>query len=138
MIHKLYKQKQSIWLNKWNWNKYRNSNKSDQLQFIKQSSSILNNPKEKYWNHPYLPKFLFPVNEENQKLKREKCKPPLNQFRTQSVDTFWISYFNQTQFRAIYLDIISCGPSRGISNIHQNFPTTFLSSSPIIKMSKYW
>ena len=59
--------------------------KSDQLQFIKQSSSILNNPKK---NHPYLPKFLFPVNEENQKLKREKCKPPLNQLRTQSMDTF--------------------------------------------------
>ena len=59
--------------------------KSDQLQFITQSSSIPNNPKEKSSLFVKIPPS---VNEENQKLKREKCKPPLNQLRIQSVDTF--------------------------------------------------
>ena len=52
---------------------------------MKQPSSILNNPKEK---SSLFAKIPFLVNEENQKLKREKCKPPLNQLRIQSVDTF--------------------------------------------------
>ena len=85
--------------------------------------------------YPYLPKFLLPENEESQELKREKCKLPLNQLRKQWMDIFWISYSNQTQFRAIHSEIIPCGLKRGTSSIHWKFPTTCLSSSPVIKMS---
>ena len=62
----------------------RNNNKSDQLQFIKQSS-VQNNPKKKSQINQYLPKILVQMMEENSKAEKRKMQITLNQLKIQSL-----------------------------------------------------
>ena len=66
------------------------------------------------------------MNEENQKLKREKCKPPLNQLRIQSVDTFLKKLFQSNSVQGHLLRYCFMWTKQGhINHALEFFPLHF-------------